>query len=242
MVSPLSAKFWFYNAGRLFHKLAVVFVSPLVHRTGDFETIVPLWCDFLVFAAAAAAAWLSFRNRRRWAFPVFVWLPAVLLLAFYTFVRIASAVWHMSVFPFILLLLLLNLVRDRRPGTAGMSAVLLAALALNLYTLGNGFYYPQQSDDLMGSALELGTGSEDPLVIGATDAGYLSYFSPPRHSVVNLDGVVNQRAFEAIRNGTLDRYIEEIGPDILLISPEKLEFYSRNSADFDMEQWLDRID
>ncbi|MBN2587378.1 MAG: hypothetical protein JXA64_07345 [Candidatus Fermentibacteraceae bacterium] len=228
---PVSTlKYWLYNGGRLFHKLAVIFLSPFVYHARNFDTIIPLWCDLAMFAAAAATVYFVVRNRHRIILPAYIWLPALLLLVFYTFVRIASAVWHMSIFPLILLLLLVNLSRGVRWRTSSVTAALVCLLILNLYTLGNGFYYPQQATDMMGSAMETGWDSPDSLLIGATDSGYLGYFISDRHVVVNLDGVVNQRAFTHIREGTFGDYLEELDPDILRISPEMLEFYCRNSG------------
>jgi len=223
-------KYWIYNGGRLFHKLAIVFMSPFTYHARNFETIIPLWCDVAMFAVVAGTVYAVVRNRRRIILPTYIWLPAMMLLVFYTFVRIASAVWHMSIFPLILLLLLVNLSRRVKWRWSSITAAFVFLLIVNLYTLGNGFYYPQQATDMMGSAMATGRDSPDPLLIGATDSGYLGYFISDRHVVVNLDGVVNQRAFIHIREGTFGDYLEELDPDILRISPEMLEFYCRNSV------------
>jgi hypothetical protein len=222
-----SPGFWLLNGGRLFHKLSILFLSPFVHHAEEFDTILPVWCDAVMLAAVAAAVFLMMKNRKTVILPAFIWLPAVLTLVFYTFVRIASAVWHMSAFALILLFVILNLVgwaRDRRRIAA---LLLLACLALNLYTLGNGYYYPQQVDDPIEWARRLDGGPDGTLRIGSTDAGYLGYFSR-RHLIINLDGVVNQSAFEHIRAGTLGGYIDELHLDQVNISPEALEFYCRN--------------
>lgn len=48
-------------------------------------------------------------------------------------------------------------------------------------------------------------------VIGISDSGYYGYFLPCR--VVNLDGVVNNLAFQAIQQGQFRAYLDEIGLD-----------------------------
>lgn len=221
-------RYWIYNAGRFFHKLAIIFMVPFVHRAKNFDEIIPIWCDVLMLLVVAGVIVYAVRNRRRMILPAYIWLPSVVLLAFYTFVRIASAVWHMSVFPFILLLVILNIFRDIRWRLWSVTVALLVSLLANFYTLGNGFYYPQQATDLMGSAMAMGSDSPDSLVIGATDAGYLGYFISDRHVVINLDGVVNQRAFNHIKEGTFGEYLEELNLDSLRISRERLEFFCRN--------------
>ena len=225
-----SIEYWMINAGRMIHKLAVIFFSPFMYHADSFETIIPIVCDVLMLVAVAAAVWYLYRHRKRTNIPVYLWLPSILMLVFYTYVRIASAVWHMAVFPLLLLLLLVKLLSGLEWRSSRVIAGIALLILMNIYTLGNGFYYPQQSGDLMGNAMNLGAESDEPLVIGATDAGYLGYFSEERHIVVNLDGVVNNRAFQHIRNGTMDRYIDELDPDILKISQERLEFYTRNSC------------
>ncbi len=223
-------KYWVYNAGRLFHKLAIIFFSPFVYHADNFDTIIPIWCDITIFLAISALVFYLVRNRKRIILPTFVWIPSVLLLLFYTYVRIASAVWHMSVFPFILLLVALNVLRNVKWTWQTVTAALFFILCANIYTLGNGFYYPQQSIDMMGSSMSMGSDSPDSLLIGTTDAGYMGYFSPERHVVVNLDGVVNHRAFIHIKDGTFSEYLEEQDFDILRVSPERLEFFCRNSS------------
>ncbi len=219
-------KYWILNAGRLFHKLAIMFISPFVYHARDFETIIPIWCDVLMFLIAAGTVYYLLRKRKDIILPAYIWLSAVLLLVFYTFVRIASAVWHMSVFALILLLIILNITRYIRHKSWTLAAFILTCLAINIYTLGNGFYYPQQVTDMITCAQSIGNESDGILNVGTTDAGYMGYFS--RHVVVNLDGVVNQRAFEHIRDGTFGEYLYELDLDFVNVSPERLEFYCRN--------------
>lgn len=221
-----SPMYWVYNGGRLFHKLAILFMSPFVYHASDFETILPIYCDIAMLVIAAVAVFYIMRKRSETILPAYIWIPAVLLLIFYTFVRIASAIWHMSIFALILLLIILNITRYMKGRSWTLAALLLLCVVLNLYTLGNGFYYPAQTADMIASAHSLGRNSAEILRIGSTDAGYLAYFS--KHVVVNLDGVVNQRAFEHIRDGTFGEYLTELDLDIVMISPERLEFFCRN--------------
>lgn len=221
-----SPEYWVLNSGRVFHKLAVLFVSPLAFRASDFETIVPLWADLLVFAAVLSTVLWLVRHRGQVLFPWSVWLPSVLILLFYTFVRLASAVWHSAVFALLLLLVILNAARVYGTGRRFSALLLGGCLLLNIYTLGNGFYHPQQAADLMGAAIALGEAHTEPIRIGSTDAGYLGYFSG--HEVVNLDGVVNHRAYLHIREGTLGTYITGLGLDIVMMQEDARAFYTRN--------------
>lgn len=226
MYPVTSLRYWVLNSGRAFHKLAVLFVSPLSYRADDFETIVPLWADLLIFVMAASVVLWLITHRRRVAFPAFIWIPSLLLLVFYTFVRLASAVWHTSVFGLLLLFTILNAARVYGLRRRFSTILLCGCLLLNIYTLGNGFYYPQQAADLMGAAISLGEAHPEPMRIGSTDAGYLGYFSG--HEVINLDGVVNHRAYLHIREGTLGTYISGLGLDMVMMQDEAREFYTRN--------------
>ena len=49
-----------------------------------------------------------------------------------------------------------------------------------------------------------------------------------RHEVVNLDGLVNWHALEAIRAGTFSAYTRQIGCDQVIVDPSRLDFYDRN--------------
>lgn len=53
-------------------------------------------------------------------------------------------------------------------------------------------------------------------VLGISDSGYFGYFLPCR--VVNLDGVVNNQAFTAIREKRFCRYLDETHIDYILIN------------------------
>ena len=53
-------------------------------------------------------------------------------------------------------------------------------------------------------------------VLGISDSGYFGYFLPCR--VVNLDGVVNNQAFAAIREKRFRHYLDETCIDYILIN------------------------
>jgi len=221
-----SPMYWIYNGGRLFHKIAILFISPFVYHVESYETVLPIWSDVAVLVIIAGIVFYMLKRRDEMILPTYIWLPAVFLLVFYTFVRIASAIWHMSVFALILLMIILNITMHIKKRAWTVTVLIFTCLALNFYTLGNGFYYPQQVTDMIAGARSIGGESVDMLRIGSTDAGYMGYFS--RHVVINLDGVVNQRAFEHIRDGTFGEYLEELDLDIVIIADDRLEFYCRN--------------
>jgi len=68
--------------------------------------------------------------------------------------------------------------------------------------------------------------------IGATQTGALAYYASD-YRVVNLDGVVNPRAYDAVRTGTAMDYIREEDIDYVIGWRRNLEFLERNSKDFD---------
>ncbi len=63
--------------------------------------------------------------------------------------------------------------------------------------------------------------------IASFDAGLRGFFS--EHRVINLDGLVNERARQAWKTGTLDRYIADEGIHYIADEPRSLDFARRFS-------------
>jgi hypothetical protein len=88
----------------------------------------------------------------------------------------------------------------------------------------NGYF--QSQDRIVEQSEAYRSDAAKRLVICATDAGYLGYFS--RHTVVNIDGIVNNRAKDYILLGRFSDYIKLIGCDEVMVEPQRLKFYDRN--------------
>jgi uncharacterized membrane protein (GlpM family) len=52
-------------------------------------------------------------------------------------------------------------------------------------------------------------------LVGAAQSGALGYYAPPGTRVVNLDGVVNRSAYNALRDRTMDVYLRQVGIEVL---------------------------
>jgi hypothetical protein len=227
--SPLTLRYHALAAGRLLHKAAVFFAQPFVYRPAEYG--FPAAVDILFALASLALVTAVLLRRRRpggTPMPPMLWIPALTILVFYAFVRIHSQVWHLSTLVPAAITALLVLSPDK-PGwkpAAVLCAVLLPAC---LYALGNGYYYPQQQRNMIRFATEYRADSDSVLLLGNGDCGYLGYFS--RHTVVNLDGIVNGTALEYIRRGRLQEYIDLMEFDEVYLGsmePDRVAFYNRN--------------
>jgi hypothetical protein len=95
--------------------------------------------------------------------------------------------------------------------------------------LTNGYFYPQLAaigsiDALEAHRLEM----PSTFTICSTDAGLMSYFNP--HKVINLDGVVNNRAARYIHAGRLSDYIALVRCDEVLADRDRFSYYDRRLA------------
>ncbi|HEY2955098.1 MAG TPA: glycosyltransferase family 39 protein [Candidatus Eisenbacteria bacterium] len=191
----------------------------------------PLRVALLVaIALQVAAAVRRALAGRRLRLPAAVWLaPPPLVLGFYVFVRMYVQVWHLAPLFVAALLAVCAAVPERRlePRRVMLPAGAIL-LALSLLALRAGWYWPQQADDLVAKSIAFRAGSPRRLKVGITDCGYRGYFG--RHQIVNLDGVVNQRAAHAILAGRFSDYVERERFDEVRVDPARLEFYDRNRA------------
>ncbi|MCC2668681.1 MAG: hypothetical protein K0Q72_1152 [Armatimonadetes bacterium] len=220
-------RFAFYNTAcfTLHRLLAAVLIQPHEYSLPtDTQRAMMLGALAVVFGPIFYAAFI---RRRLSKLPAVVWLvPVVLLCAYYFLVRMYVQVWHMAPLLAAAIFGLTHLARGKWLGKP-QAAVMVAAIAVvGCWSLRSGYFYPQEHHSLLRNSIELGQDRPGRIVIGATDAGYQAYFS--RHEVVNLDGVVNNRASQAITDGKFSDYIESRHFDGVSVVRDRLEFYDRN--------------
>lgn len=175
----------------------------------------------LLLAAGLFVYALWRRDRKRIPWPVLV--PTLVLLAFYFFVRLYAQVWHMSTIVLLGVVFLLHLLRPLRIPIVAIGLVAAGLATLTILTSDAGYFTPQLGLIARAEAL-----NDEPttLRIGSTDCGYLGFFS--RHVVVNLDGVVNNRALHYVEQGRLQTYIDAQHFDRVDIARARLSYYNRN--------------
>jgi hypothetical protein len=108
--------------------------------------------------------------------------------------------------------------------------VIAVMLVLSVFSLRAGFFYPQEGNErqsnyggLTGWAIQFENDAPKRLRIGYTDSGALGYFS--RHEIINLDGVVNNRVLQYIKQGRFSDYLELMKLDEVYVDPERLQIY-----------------
>ena len=181
----------------------------------------------MVVATAALGLVLWHKSvRGRLAVPFILYGPALGLLFFYVAVRAFMQVWHVSTLVVLALVLMVNYVpQSLRTRSAVITALCLSPLCW--YTITNGYFFPQAV--VIGSISRLQRYRIDAppsFTSCATDAGLLGYFST--HTVVNVDGVVNNRAADSILAGRLSEYMAARGCDEVLMDPDRSRYYDRN--------------
>jgi hypothetical protein len=130
---------------------------------------------------------------------------------------------------------------DGRPTTTVLYASLYAALVLALSTwisdsgFKSNWYRHWWQPDQYDAAAWIATNTPPDARIGAFNAGIPAYFS--RRPVVNLDGVVNRDAHEALRNCRTSEYIHEIGLEYV---SDTLTAFRMAGCGLDLEADLER--
>lgn len=167
------------------------------------------------------------------------------ILLFHTAIRWFVREWYFAPMAFfwavtvgVLLAYALAVLADiglsrRSDGMKGVSAIWTPALTTAaVLAVAVVFYGPQQSDNFvvqlphlqnqLEAARWLEANTQPDARIGSFNAGILGYFSD--RTVVNLDGVVNEDAYHARRDGLMREYV--CAQDI------------RYLADFNLDRWL----
>jgi hypothetical protein len=118
-------------------------------------------------------------------------IPAIILVAYYFFIRFFVQIWHVSALHILFIVFFINYIPAKRSIPTRYLMVLIILLAIPTFYSSNIGYFHSQ-DNMIEQAETYRSDSEKNLVICASDAGYLGYYS--RHTVINVDGIVNNRA------------------------------------------------
>lgn len=183
----------------------------------------------LLFAAYLVVLSLFAEKPSNWAAPSpravskLLWPTsgAIVLLSVHGLVRWMYLPWYF-VPSTILLILWFALMLTQLAGSCAPLAVMLGLLYLG-FQLFSGFrlwqrggMWPDQARVAEARMTDLRLACEQFDTLGISDAGYYGYHLPCR--VVNLDGVVNNRAYNAIRHGEFRAYLHEVGIDYVSLN------------------------
>jgi hypothetical protein len=141
-------------------------------------------------------------------------IGATVLLSIHGLVRWMYIPWYfvpLSMLSVLWLSVLLRRIDLKHPRLSTLVAALLLVFQLgqNFSVLSEGGMWASQARVAKASMTRLVPICDQYDMIGISDSGYYGYYLPCR--VVNLDGVVNNVAFEAIREGRFRLYLDEIG-------------------------------
>ncbi|OGO18443.1 MAG: hypothetical protein A2Z14_03605 [Chloroflexi bacterium RBG_16_48_8] len=89
-----------------------------------------------------------------------------------------------------------------------LTALLMGYFTLSGYVLWGPGLYPWQRD-MYASALWIRENIQSDEVVGSFNSGIYAYYS--NHRVVNLDGVANHQAYQAIKDSNILKYLQENG-------------------------------
>lgn len=181
------------------------------------------------FAAISLAALPFARGFSR--FRLVGWHAAAVYV-FYTFY--VGAWWHFErYFAPVLLVqtaavaLACGRLAESRPRAAAV--VVVVALAAVAVSLAASIPIGSRTDRYRTDALAVRPVVPAGAVVGAWESGALSYYLTDA-TVVNLDGVADSRAYEAIRDKRLDEYMLERGVTTVVSRPGGVGFVGINSA------------
>jgi hypothetical protein len=218
-------RFAYYNAlYSLYRLLFAVFTKPAFYSLPDGTGRAMVLAATGLIGLPIAYGLFTRKYAR---LPLAFWLvPALLMTAYYFLYRFYVQVWHLSALITAALIGLTLLFNGKRPPAAVSAALLAAAVGITVYSFGSCYFYPQQRGNLLQNATDLQKDSPRRMKIGGTDSGYMGYFS--KHEVVNLDGVINNNAAQAIAAGRFSDYIESRHFDQVSVTRDRLKFYDRN--------------
>jgi hypothetical protein len=157
--------------------------------------------------------------------PKIIWLPAILLIIYYFFIRFFVQIWHMSALHILAIIFFINYIpQGKNIRQRYLLAFIIFLSTLTFYSISNGYFHSQ--DEIIEQSRTYRSDSVKSLVICASDAGCLGYFS--HHTVINVDGIVNNRAKDYILLGRFSDYTKLVGCDEVMLEPQRLKFYDRN--------------
>lgn len=213
-----SSREWLFTEARMAYGI----IANLARFSGFGKSII-----LLVVAVVSLVAHIWWRRNRvqqidladtQWEIiQALLWptLGAIGLLFYHGLVRWMYIPWYFvpSVILFILWFsLLLNEIAQRaHPRWSVVIVILFLIFQVfqSMKLIREGGMWPQQAHFFEVALPELTKECEQFGVVGLSDAGIAGYYLPCR--VVNLDGVVNNEAFAAIREGRFRAYLDKLG-------------------------------
>jgi len=170
-----------------------------------------------VFVLVAITAFLLFRSGTRpktpekgWSVISWAWLALFLTILFHCFVRLHPRPWYSALFPVLNALTICwaghriwSLPRARRGISYALGLIFVVYVLTGLYTVWMKKYSWQGEFLRAAEWFRLNTPLD--ARVGAFNSGIIGYFS--QRTVVNLDGVVNNSAFDALRGRQLQKYV-----------------------------------
>jgi hypothetical protein len=213
------------RSGAIWFGVALLLLAFLSWRVRQHDRVAALsWIP--VYALLHGIYYLQFGSEHlRYLYPV------VLLLFFYFFVVIGAAVapsraheWWVAT------------VHE----TVAVMVIVAAFAGFQAYRLrvGTGYFHTMHGAFYEDLAPWLAQHSEPFAKVGAFNGGILSYFSG--RTVVNLDGVMNDRAIAAIRNQRLCEYIDGQRIGYLADNEEAIEFFLSRDESCETSRWRTR--
>jgi hypothetical protein len=185
------------------------------------------WHYILALGAAGILASLAYRRWRCQVLilPAALVIPVIALIVYYFGVRLFVQVWHLNSLFILALVFLLNFLPPLKLPSLGI--VLVLSALVTAYTFSYCYFYPQQASmKTIDVARQLGRETGHPIRICHSDAGLYGYYNT--NEVINLDGIVNNQALDAILAGRLSEYIARLDCDLVVLAPGRLDFYDRN--------------
>ncbi|MDQ3248376.1 MAG: hypothetical protein M3Q45_04120 [Chloroflexota bacterium] len=223
-----SSAYWNFALQNFLSVLYWAVCAPLLTHTA-YTIKLPGWPLWLTSGVALLTVLVGYRSlvMRDLKVPVLLWLPALVLLFFYCAIRLFVQVWHLAPLFILLLVVLINFSPRHPIKPWTLTAGMLLLCAITVYSLQNAYFRPQEWHQRVDYFQTYWPdGATQPLTVCITDSGIPAYFS--KHTVVNLDGVVNNRVLQFIRAGRFSDYVVLKQCDRVIMDAQRLTFYDRN--------------
>jgi hypothetical protein len=223
--SVLSIDYWLLSITFMLW-VAYSALLPLFYtHQPEFSILVASYTSIVVATCVLGITLHRRSKTTRVVIPAIVALPVVLLIIYYFFIRFFVQIWHMSALYILVIILVVNYVsRDANVQRRRIVAMMAVFAMLTYYSLANGYFHTQEN--IIEQSIAYRGDAVKNLVVCATDAGYLGYYS--RHTVINVDGIVNNRAKDYILLGRFSDYLKVAGCDDVMVEAQRMKFYDRN--------------
>lgn len=192
-----------------------VLTYPQYWLRGDYFG-TPVLVGFLLWPAAAFGLWRARENQPRLVTVTLMLLAGgVSLVLVHTLLRYYPRPWYFVVTAQSLSLGLMLFWRHAGKTLRLVSAAVgLPLLLISGWMAWQVGYYPWQQQLQYAAALWVRENAKPDDTIASMNSGIIGYYGG--HPTVNLDGVVNPDAFEAIQNDRLLDFMREAGVDIFV--------------------------